>query len=149
MSINFLACNAMETLLLHEDLFLGSNGLFFNDICNMLKEEGVTIYSGPKLNKHLTFGPPPAKTMKHEYGALECCVEIVKDLDDAVAHIQRYGSSHTVKLLNVSRAKLTLLASSTTLHLASLTVSVSVWALKLEFQPQEFTLAAQLASKDC
>jgi delta-1-pyrroline-5-carboxylate synthetase len=52
------ACNAMETLLLHEDLFLGNNGTFFNDVCNMLKDEGVTIYSGPKLNKHLTFGPP-------------------------------------------------------------------------------------------
>ena len=89
------ACNAMETLLLHEDLFLGSNSAFFNDVCNMLKKEGVTIYSGPKLNEHLTFGPTPAKTMKHEYGSLECCVEIVKDLDDAIEHIHRFGSSHT------------------------------------------------------
>jgi len=33
--------------------------------------------------------------MKHEYGALECCVEIVKDLDEAINHIHRFGSSHT------------------------------------------------------
>lgn len=52
--------------------------------------------------------------MKHEYGALvcddkkkvfdcfneifclqECCVEIVKDLDEAISHIHRFGSSHT------------------------------------------------------
>lgn len=55
------ACNAMETLLLHEDHFLSANGAFFNEVCNMLKKEGVTIYSGPKLNQHLTFGPPLGK----------------------------------------------------------------------------------------
>jgi delta-1-pyrroline-5-carboxylate synthetase len=110
------ACNAMETLLLHEDLFLGSNGGFFNEICNMLKKEGVIIHSGPKLNQHLTFGPPQAKSLKvrkfachrrfdfimrtfqHEYGALECCVEIVKDANDAIEHIHKFGSSHTVNI---------------------------------------------------
>lgn len=54
----------METLLLHEDHFMGTNGGFFNEICNMLKKEGVTIYSGPTLNQHLTFGPPQAKSLK-------------------------------------------------------------------------------------
>lgn len=97
------ACNAMETLLLHEDLFMGQNGLFFNDVCNMLKKEGVTIYSGPKLHQVLTFGPPQAKTMKHEYGSLECCVEIVKDVDDAVNHILRFGSSHTDVIITENR----------------------------------------------
>lgn len=86
------ACNAMETLLIHEDLMSGD---IFNDVCNMLKREGVKIYSGPKLNQLLTFGPPAAKSLKHEYGALECCIEIVKDLDDAINHIHTYGSGHT------------------------------------------------------
>ncbi|CAK1585608.1 unnamed protein product [Parnassius mnemosyne] len=86
------ACNAMETLLVHEDHLSGS---LFTDICNMLKNEGVKIHAGPKLASHLTFGPPPARTMRHEYGALECCIELVKDMDDAVEHIHRFGSSHT------------------------------------------------------
>ena len=34
------ACNAMETLLIHEDLLTQST--FFNDVCNMLKNEGVS-----------------------------------------------------------------------------------------------------------
>ncbi|KAG5682345.1 hypothetical protein PVAND_011702 [Polypedilum vanderplanki] len=89
------ACNAMETLLIHEDLFMNSNASFFHDVCNMLKKEGVTIYSGPKLNQHLTFGPPQAKTMKHEYSDLACCIEIVKDVEEAIEHINRFGSSHT------------------------------------------------------
>lgn len=88
----FIACNAMETLLIHEDLMSGD---IFNDVCNMLKNEGVKIYSGPKLNQQLTFGPPAAKSLKHEYGSLECCIEIVSDLKDAIDHIHTYGSGHT------------------------------------------------------
>ncbi|XP_054733396.1 delta-1-pyrroline-5-carboxylate synthase [Anastrepha obliqua] len=86
------ACNAMETLLIHEDLMSGS---VFSDVCRMLKREGVKIYSGPRLSQKLTFGPPAAKSLKHEYGALECCIEIVKDIDEAIEHIHTYGSGHT------------------------------------------------------
>lgn len=86
------ACNAMETLLIHKDLMEGE---FFSDICNMLKREGVAINSGPALSQLLTFGPPLAKTMKHEYGSLECCIEIVDGLEDAIKHIHNYGSGHT------------------------------------------------------
>lgn len=86
------ACNAMETLLIHQDLM---DGEFFSDICNMLKKEGVSINAGPVLHQLLTFGPPLAKTMKHEYGSLECCIEVVKNIDEAIKHIHTYGSGHT------------------------------------------------------
>ncbi|CAH0586840.1 unnamed protein product [Chrysodeixis includens] len=86
------ACNAMETVLIHEDHVAGN---LFNDLCNMLKAEGVKIHAGPRLASQLTFGPPPARSMKFEYGALECCIEVVKDMDDAVDHIHKFGSSHT------------------------------------------------------
>lgn len=86
------ACNAMETLLIHEEHVSSS---LFSQLCDMLKREGVVIHSGPKLASRLTFGPPPAKTMHHEYGSLECCIEVVQSLDEAVEHIHRYGSSHT------------------------------------------------------
>lgn len=89
------ACNAMETLLIHEDLFNGSHDSFFTEVCNMLKMEGVKINAGPKLNQKLTFGPPLVKTMRHEYGALECCIELVSSADKAVEHILTYGSGHT------------------------------------------------------
>ncbi|XP_031625727.1 delta-1-pyrroline-5-carboxylate synthase isoform X2 [Contarinia nasturtii] len=86
------ACNAMETLLIHEDLM---NGSFFADICNMFKREGVKLNSGPKLSQLLTFGPPIAKSMRQEYGALEATIEVVKGLDEAIDHIHEFGSSHT------------------------------------------------------
>ncbi|XP_015122580.1 delta-1-pyrroline-5-carboxylate synthase [Diachasma alloeum] len=86
------ACNAMETLLIHENLL---QGYFFTDVCNMLQKEGVKIHSGANLQEKLTFGPPPAKSMRTEYGALECTIEVVPDLDEAINHIHKYGSSHT------------------------------------------------------
>ena len=55
----------------------------------------MKINAGPKLRQQLTFGPPEAKSMKTEYGALECTIELVSDLDDAINHIHKYGSSHT------------------------------------------------------
>ncbi|XP_017134830.1 delta-1-pyrroline-5-carboxylate synthase [Drosophila miranda] len=86
------ACNAMETLLIHEDLMSGD---IFSDVCNMLKREGVKINAGPRLNQQLTFGPPAAKSLRHEYGALECCIEIVPSLEEAINHIHTFGSGHT------------------------------------------------------
>ena len=64
------ACNAMETLLVHETLLNSDifykvvlvrlelwNNLLFQ-VCKGLKEAGVEIFSGPRLSKDLTFGPP-------------------------------------------------------------------------------------------
>ncbi|XP_065332663.1 delta-1-pyrroline-5-carboxylate synthase isoform X2 [Cloeon dipterum] len=87
------ACNAMETLLLHEDLV--KNGSFFLDVCNMLRREGVIVHAGPNLSKLLTFGPTPAKSMKTEYGTLECAIESVPDVEGAIEHILQNGSGHT------------------------------------------------------
>ncbi|KAJ8985613.1 hypothetical protein NQ317_015106 [Molorchus minor] len=94
------ACNAMETLLIHEDLMEGD---FFSDICNMLKKEGVNINAGPRLHSVLTFGPPLAKTLKHEYGSLDCTIETVKNIDEAVDHIHKYGSGHTEVIVTENR----------------------------------------------
>ncbi|KAK7010999.1 delta-1-pyrroline-5-carboxylate synthase-like isoform X3 [Biomphalaria glabrata] len=86
------ACNSMETLLIHKS---HREGPLFDKLCEMLKVQGVKIHAGPKLGQVLRFGPSLAASMHTEYGALECAVEIVDDLDDAISHINKYGSSHT------------------------------------------------------
>ncbi|XP_041370135.1 delta-1-pyrroline-5-carboxylate synthase-like [Gigantopelta aegis] len=86
------ACNAMETLLVHKSLL---NTTIFDDLLNMFHKEDVKIHAGPRLAGCLKFGPSPASSMKKEYGALECAVEIVNDVNEAIEHINKFGSSHT------------------------------------------------------
>jgi len=97
------ACNAMETLLIDEELLNSSS--FFTDVCNMLRAEGVNVFAGPSLNKHLTFGPPAAKSLRTEYGSLDCTIETVKGLQEAIDHIHRYGSSHTDSIVTENHEK--------------------------------------------
>ncbi|CAD5118223.1 DgyrCDS6945 [Dimorphilus gyrociliatus] len=86
------ACNALETVLLHKSL-LGTP--FFDEMLDTLKSANVRIHAGPRLLSKMKFGPPPAKSMSIEYGCLECTIEVVEDVDDAIAHIHKHGSSHT------------------------------------------------------
>ncbi|XP_051523535.1 delta-1-pyrroline-5-carboxylate synthase-like isoform X9 [Myxocyprinus asiaticus] len=86
------ACNAMETLLVHRDLLRTP---LFDQIIDMLRTEHVKIHAGPKFASYLTFSPSEVKSLRTEYGDLECCIEVVDSMHEAVDHIHKYGSSHT------------------------------------------------------
>ncbi|XP_057681789.1 delta-1-pyrroline-5-carboxylate synthase isoform X2 [Corythoichthys intestinalis] len=86
------ACNSMETLLIHRDVLAMP---FFDQIIEMLRTERVKIHAGPRFASYLTFSPLEAKSMRTEYGDLECCIEVVDSMQAAVEHIHKYGSSHT------------------------------------------------------
>lgn len=55
----------------------------------------VKIHAGPQFASYLTFSPSEVKSLKTEYGDLECCIEVVDSMQDAVDHIHKYGSAHT------------------------------------------------------
>ncbi|KAE8284092.1 Delta-1-pyrroline-5-carboxylate synthase [Larimichthys crocea] len=86
------ACNAMETLLIHRDILRTP---LFDQIIDMLRTERVKIHAGPRFASYLTFSPSEAKSLRIEYGDLECCMEVVDSMQEAVDHIHKYGSSHT------------------------------------------------------
>ena len=57
------------------------------------------VHAGPRLSKALPFGPIPAKSLKVEYGGLECAMEIVDDVEDAIRHVNEHGSAHTDSII--------------------------------------------------
>ncbi|KAL3334269.1 hypothetical protein AABB24_030816 [Solanum stoloniferum] len=112
------ACNAMETLLVHEDL-VQTGGL--NDLILELQEKGVSLFGGPKASSVLSI--PEANSFHHEYGALACTVEIVEDVNTAIEHIHRHGSAHTDSIITedkeVAELFLRQVDSAAVLHNAS------------------------------
>ena len=90
------ACNAMETLLIHKDLV---NTKLFDSIIEVLENEHVKLYSGPRLNKTIKFAPPLVKKLNIEYSDLELTIELVDNVDAAIEHINNYGSSHTEAII--------------------------------------------------
>lgn len=85
------ACNAMETLLLHEDTV--NNGIAAQVMMG-LRAAGVKCLGGPRaMVTGLTDGE--AQDYQTEYGDLTCMVEVVSNLDEAVQWIRDHGSGHT------------------------------------------------------
>jgi len=90
------ACNAMETLLIHQEWY---NTPGFEQLIKGLRAEGVKLNIGPKLNELLPVAGTEATSLSKEYGDLECTVELVDGLTEAVDHIHAHGSAHTDVIL--------------------------------------------------
>lgn len=112
------ACNAMETLLVHEAL-IESGGL--SELVSVLRSKGVDLFGGSRASELLNI--PKVIDFHHEYSALACSVEIVKDVHAAVEHIHQFGSAHTDSIVteNVTTAEVFLaqVDSAAVLHNAS------------------------------
>ena len=85
-------CNAMETLLVHRDVA----SKFLPKVCEALKQKGVEI-RGCDKTRSIVNGIKKAteKDWTTEYLDLILSVKVVKDLQEAVGHIQQYGSHHS------------------------------------------------------
>ncbi|CAF3439211.1 unnamed protein product [Rotaria sp. Silwood1] len=86
------ACNAMETLLIHKDLIRPP---FFESLIDLLRIEKVNVYSGPCLSVMIPFPPPSTTSLLVEYGDLQCAIEVVDNVQDAIEHINKFSSNHT------------------------------------------------------
>jgi glutamate-5-semialdehyde dehydrogenase len=85
-------CNAMETLLVHREIA----PRFLPPMAEEFKAAGVELRGCPETRRLLRF-PKAAKEADWlaEYLDLILAVRVVGGLDEAIAHIVRYGSSHT------------------------------------------------------
>lgn len=85
-------CNAMETLLVHK----GIAGSFLPGMLKRYKDAGVEIRGCPKTRK-IVKDISTAKEIDwySEYLGLILSVKVVADIDQAVTHINHYGSRHS------------------------------------------------------
>ena len=85
-------CDAMETLLVHQS----AAKAFLPKMCALLKEQGVEL-RGDKKTRAIVKGIKPATEddWYKEYLDLILSIKVVKDVNEAIGHIQKYGSHHS------------------------------------------------------
>jgi glutamate-5-semialdehyde dehydrogenase len=88
------ACNAMETLLVHEDVA----ARLVPEMIVRYRAAGVEVRGCPrtmKLDEARGVVAASEKDWATEYSDLIVAIRIVASLNEAIAHIDRYGSGHT------------------------------------------------------
>ncbi|MDD5343536.1 MAG: glutamate-5-semialdehyde dehydrogenase, partial [Smithella sp.] len=89
-------CNAMETLLVHKDIA----GKFLPLAANKLKKAGVVLRGCTKTKLILkNIEKAGEADWYEEYLDLILAIKVVEDFDEAVAHIEKYGSLHTESII--------------------------------------------------
>jgi len=85
-------CNAMETMLVHEEVAEG----FLPSMLKRFKEAGVEIRGCPKTCTIFPEAKPATEEdWPAEYLDLILAVKVVASIDEAMEHIAKYGSNHT------------------------------------------------------
>jgi glutamate-5-semialdehyde dehydrogenase len=92
-------CNAVETLLIHENAV----ERVLPAVLDRLAESGVTIH-GDQATQDNFFAAVAAtdESWATEYHDLDISVKVVKNLDEALAHIARYSTKHTESIITES-----------------------------------------------
>jgi glutamate-5-semialdehyde dehydrogenase len=85
-------CNAMETMLVHREIA----DRFMPKVITAMRENNVEIRGCEhtrKFDKHIN--PASEDDWYEEFLDLILAVKVVKDVDEAISHITKYGSGHS------------------------------------------------------
>jgi len=95
------ACNAIETLLVHQAIAAE----FLPQVVKALQEKGVEL-RGCDRTRHIVPDLIPAQESDWttEYLDLILAIKVVDSLSEAIAHINQYGSHHTDAIITESAA---------------------------------------------
>ena len=90
---NTSICGATETILMHKNIVKK----FSNPILQKLENNGCKIYGDKVLKKYYKgkLYPATEKDWKTEYLTSTVSVKIINNLDEAINHINKYGTMHT------------------------------------------------------
>ncbi len=84
-------CGSMECLLIDRAFYEKHGAVLIED----LVKAGVEVRTEGDLLKVAGTAPAQADDFGHEYLDMICAAKIVDGVDEAIAHIRRYGSNHT------------------------------------------------------
>jgi glutamate-5-semialdehyde dehydrogenase len=98
-------CNAAESLLVHADLA----AVFLPVALRRLHDAGVVLAVGPRAevvarSYDIPYREATSEDYATEFHGLEMSVKVVDSLDEAIAHIDRFGSGHTEAIVTEDRA---------------------------------------------
>ncbi|MFI6504136.1 glutamate-5-semialdehyde dehydrogenase [Nonomuraea typhae] len=92
-------CNAAETFLVHAAVA----GEFLPKALARLAEEGVTVHGDERVAAHPGVVAATEDDFYAEYLSLDIAAAVVDSLEEAVAHIRKYGSAHTEAIVTRSQ----------------------------------------------
>lgn len=92
-------CNATETLLVHRDIA----ERFLPELKNKLDESNVELRGCERTRKIIDVAPATEEDWRTEYLDYILSVKIVDSVDDAIEHINTYGSGHTDAIITENR----------------------------------------------
>lgn len=84
-------CNAIETLLVHSEIAEE----LLPELCEKLKTANVELRGDEKTRKIFDMSQATEEDWSTEYLALILAIKIVDSLEEAVEHIEKYGSHHS------------------------------------------------------
>ncbi|MCR5785918.1 MAG: glutamate-5-semialdehyde dehydrogenase [Eubacterium sp.] len=85
------ACNATETMLVNENIASS----FLKRAAERLENAGVKLRGNKKVREYIGCEEMGDDEYRTEYLGLVLSVKIVKDIDEAITHINAFGSHHT------------------------------------------------------
>lgn len=94
-------CNALETLLVHRNIA----DKYLSLLKKELDKKDVKLSGCSQTQKHINVSAASEEDWKKEYLDYELSIKIVNGLDEAVNHINTYGSGHTDTIVTGSRDK--------------------------------------------
>lgn len=95
-------CNALECVLVHE----AQASAFLPQLGAALAAEGVEIRACPRTLAFIPSARPATDSdWGTEYLAKIVAVRVVRDIDEALAHVERYGSNHTEAICTDSQQR--------------------------------------------
>ncbi len=92
------ACNAVETLLVHRDIASD----YIPQAVEALRKKGVELRGDTAVQDIVAIDPATDADWATEYSDLVLSIKVVDSLEDAIAHINTYGSGHTDAIMTTN-----------------------------------------------